>query len=59
MMIITSLLLLAIGFTLVFTLWKRMAHALQMLQQCHYMNDRFTTWIAGHRLVAFHYHLVF
>lgn len=53
MMIITSLLLLAIGFTLVFTLWKRMAHALQMLQQCHYMNDRFTTWIAGHRLVAF------
>ena len=29
-----------------------MAHALQMLLQCHYMNDRFTTWIAGHRLVA-------
>ena len=35
---------------LLWTLWGRMAHALQMLQQCHYMNDRFTTWIAGHRL---------
>ncbi|MDE5978353.1 MAG: UDP-N-acetylmuramoyl-tripeptide--D-alanyl-D-alanine ligase [Turicibacter sp.] len=37
---------------LVWTLWGRMVHALQMLQQCHYMNDRFTTWMAGHRLVV-------
>ena len=53
MVMITSLLLAVVGVTLVITLWKRMSHALQMLQQCHYMNDRFTTWIAGHRLVAF------
>lgn len=38
---------------LCFTLWRRLSHGLQMLQQCHYMNDRFTTWIAGHRLNAF------
>ena len=42
-----------ISIVLAFTLWERMKHALQMLQQCHYMNDRFTNWIAGHSLNAF------
>ena len=50
--IIMAVLLGVLSLFLLWTLWGRMAHALQMLQQCHYMNDRFTTWIAGHRLVA-------
>ena len=50
--IITGLLVL-LSIILALTLWGRMKHALQMLQQCHYMNDRFTTWIAGHSLNAF------
>lgn len=50
--IIMIVLLGALSLLLLWSLWGRMAHALQMLQQCHYMNDRFTTWIAGHRLVA-------
>lgn len=50
--IITGILA-VISIVLAFTLWGRMKHALQMLQQCHYMNDRFTTWIAGHGLNAF------
>lgn len=50
--IVLAILLGVLSLVLLWTLWGRMAHALQMLQQCHYMNDRFTTWIAGHRLVA-------
>ena len=46
-------LLAVLSIILCFTLWGRMKHALQMLQQCHYMNDRFTNWIAGHRLNSF------
>lgn len=34
-------------------LWKGMTHALQMLQQCHYMNDRFGTWIKNNQLIVF------
>ena len=50
--IVLAILLGVLSLFLLWTLWGRMTHALQMLQQCHYMNDRFTTWIAGHRLVA-------
>ena len=50
--IVMSVLLGILCLVLLWMLWGRMSHALQMLQQCHYMNDRFTTWIAGHRLVA-------
>lgn len=50
--IVLAILLGVLSLVLLWTLWGRMTHALQMLQQCHYMNDRFTTWIAGHRLVA-------
>ena len=46
-------LLVVLTIVLCFTLWGRLSHGLQMLQQCHYMNDRFTTWISGHRLNAF------
>ena len=52
MSMILGVLLGILSLALLWTLWGRMSHALQMLQQCHYMNDRFTTWIAGHRLVA-------
>lgn len=52
MSMILGALLGILSLALLWTLWGRMSHALQMLQQCHYMNDRFTTWIAGHRLVA-------
>lgn len=45
--------LMVVGATLALTLWKRMAHALHMLQQCHYMNDRFTTYNKGHQAQAF------
>ena len=50
--IVMSVLLGILCLVLLWMLWGRMSHALQMLQQCHYMNDRFTTWIAGHLLVA-------
>ena len=52
MSMILGVLLGILSLALLWTLWGRMSQALQMLQQCHYMNDRFTTWIAGHRLVA-------
>ena len=35
------------------SLWKGMTHALQMLQQCHYMNDRFGTWMKNNQLTVF------
>ncbi len=38
-----------IGIWLVITLVNRLKHALHMLQQCHYMNDRFATYNKGHK----------
>ena len=42
-----------ISLVLLFTLWNRLKHALHMLQQCHYMNDRFSTYNDSHIELAF------
>ena len=42
-----------ISLLLVYTLVNRVKHALHMLQQCHYMNDRFTTYNKGHKELSY------
>lgn len=49
--ILTILLIILSSYSL-FLIWRRMSHALQMLQQCYYMNERYTTWLQNNKLVS-------